>query len=350
MTDRPDSGQVSVLLSKSAPPRNDWTAGYASSDTIGSILDGSYVPPEPLYGVRTDGYALCYPGCVNGLVGDPESGKTHILRAMSAEALLSGGSVLHFDLDHNGVAVTIIALRRLGVPAATLLDPMRFRYLSPESRDDYLNAVRDARFWAPDLVGVDSLGEVVSLFGGKTESDVDYTRIHREALQPFADSGACVVYIDHLAKAIASREFGGTGTHAKKRALHGSLIRVLCTQTFIIGEGGKARLSIVKDSPGEVRRVSPRAPAGQEQHAGDFALIQLPEGMHWRFYAPPMPTPEEQHAAAEQAAEAKAHKDADELANLPIRPTTVREVKEAMGWGSTRATDALRALRNRNQA
>lgn len=66
------------------------------------VLRAGYERPSPSRGAeRADGLRLLYAAAVNGLVGDPETGKTLIATAMAAEGLARGESVLWIDVDHN---------------------------------------------------------------------------------------------------------------------------------------------------------------------------------------------------------------------------------------------------------
>ena len=299
---------------------------------VAAILAGKDEGPLPSIATRTDGAALLYRERVNGLVGDPETGKSWILLAAEAEVLLAGQRVLHLDLDHNGGTAIVRNLRALGVPVETLVDRDRYRLLEPEDRDEYLAAVDDAADWAPDLVGIDSIGELLPLFGAKSVDGDDFTHVNRLAIAPLARHAA-VVYIDHLPKGGDSREYGGIGTVAKKRAANGALLRVVATRPFAPGQGGRARVTVIKDRHGKVREISSHE---REPHAADFELIALPEdGLGWKLWAPgPVPV---------------AKSDVELLLDLDPPPKSVRDVRDRMKWGGDRSQNALTLYRSRNE-
>ncbi|ERG64835.1 hypothetical protein L332_10315 [Agrococcus pavilionensis RW1] len=119
------------------------------------VLEGGYERREPTRGAtRVDGLRLLYAGAVNGLVGDPETGKTLIATAIAAEGLARGESVLWIDVDHNGPAATLARLRRFGVPKATLTDPALFRLAVPDEQSAVLHVVAEAELWQPALAVV----------------------------------------------------------------------------------------------------------------------------------------------------------------------------------------------------
>ena len=108
---------------------------------VAALLDGNLPePPKPRAGIRDDGHTIFYAAQVNGLFGDPESGKTLICQAVEAEALKNGRRVLSLDLDHNGPEATISRLLMLGAPWEALRDRSLFRYVEPE--DETLHAYR----------------------------------------------------------------------------------------------------------------------------------------------------------------------------------------------------------------
>lgn len=233
-------------------------------------------PPTPDYLRRTDGAALLYRGRVNRLFGDPESGKTWVLLAAAGSVLAEGGRVAHVDVDHMGAALLVGRLGLLGVPLPVLGDPGRFRMYEPTDGEALRAMTADVAGWSPDLVGVDSLGEVLPMLGLSSNSPDDYTEAHRAVIQPLADSGACVVVIDHLAKSSDSRRQGPGGTLAKGRPVRGVSLRVRRTRDYAPGKGGASVLSVDKDTPGGVRAVCPPV-SGGEASAGLFRLAPVGE-------------------------------------------------------------------------
>ena len=52
----------------------------------------------------------------------------------------------------------------------------------------------------PNLVVVDSIGELLPMFGGDSNSADEYSAVHRAALTSFAATGAGVLALDHVSK------------------------------------------------------------------------------------------------------------------------------------------------------
>lgn len=297
---------------------------------VASILSGDFEPPRTsVGGRRSDSVALLYAGAVNVLLGAPEAGKTLVAGAMAADELFSGGKVLWVDLDQNGAGPLLSRFRAFGVDVDTLCDTSRFRLAIPEDADALRAVVRDD--WIPTLAVVDSIGELVPMFGANSNNADEFTAVNRAVLVALASKGAGVLAIDHEAKSTESAVYGATGTMAKKRAVDGALLRVTNTRPFRPGFGGAARLSIVKDRHGYLRSL---AESDREPLIAEFVLEQRADSMLARFLMPtPKPVPID---------------DVDRLAALVPPPKSQRDVQNRMQWGGSRALRALRELRERS--
>lgn len=305
---------------------------------IAALLEGGIPdPPAPDVLTRDDGHALFYAGQVNYVFGDPESGKTWIALAAVAETLRSGGTALVVDIDHNGTGPTVSRLQMLGAPPAALADQSRFRYCAPEDRDHLLHVVADARAWRPEVTVLDSIGELLPMFGASSNSPDDFTAVHAAVMKPLAaQAGSCVISIDHLAKNTESRSQGATGTAAKRRTIGGVSLRVKVQDAFTPGQGGSCLLTIHKDRHGGLRAVSPIGDS--EPIAGTFRMTTRDGATSWKVYSP--------RDGDRNPAEAAPAADVDALRALDPAPSSVRDVKDRMGWGSTRASLAWRTFQS----
>ena len=258
---------------------------------VAALMDGGLPEsPKPEVLTRSDGVKLFYRGEVNILFGDPEHGKTWVALAAAAEELIAGGKVLFVDLDHNGAESIITNLLLFGVPKEVVGNPDRFRHYEHDNAAMVVRVVADCAPWCPDVVVVDSSGELLPLFAASSDNADDFTRVHNRILQPLAMTGAAVLLIDHLAKQQESRRQGPGGSMAKRRTVGGLSLRVVREQPFVKGRGGAARLMINKDRHGGVRENCPLVPAGRdtEQLAGTFLLEADDDGeTTWRV-APPV--------------------------------------------------------------
>jgi hypothetical protein len=318
--------------------------GEDYADVASIIAHGVEQRTPDAGGVRNDGVRLAYSGAVNGLVGPPESGKTLVAVAQASDELKAGGRVLHIDADHNGPQATIGLYLSFGVDRDVLADPERFRYVDVRSAEHVRRVVADAADWSPTFVPVDSIGEIVPLFGGDSNSNDDYRRIHREILTPLTRAGAAVLVLDHEAKANGPGGYA-IGASAKKAAIDGSYLAVSAVEPFTPGQGGAAALSILKDRFGGLRAESP---GGKNPSAAVFRLDSRGGSSTWEFWRGRT----EDERAGEQV-------DADvafvlALPEFPASRTVlqaaVKAAHDGKGWGNDRAHAALTSARARRDA
>lgn len=304
---------------------------------VAALLNGGLPePPAPVLLARTDGVCLFYAGQVNQLFGDPESGKTWIALAAVVEALHAGRRALVLDLDHNGVVAIVARLLDLGAGPELLGDPDKFRYTEPEDAAHLERVVADARTWRPAMVIVDSIGELLPLLRLSSNSPDDFTTAHSTALKPFAQAGAAVIAIDHLAKNPDSRTQGASGTAAKRRAVGGTSLRVTVKDEFAPGHGGSCYINVFKDRHGGLRK---HCPSGiREPSAGVFTLRQVGERLSWEV------VPGERGDSF--AANGVRDEDIAELDGLDPPPTSQRDVQKRLRWGGSRALMTLNAWRD----
>lgn len=310
---------------------------------VAAMLDnGLPEPPAPVLLKRTDGHALFYAGQLNLLYGLPESGKTLVAQAATVEALREGRRVGFIDIDHNGPAATVCRLLDMGAPEKALRDPDLFRYIEPEDKAQVIAVVRDMKAWRPAVVVVDSVGELMPLFGLNSNSPDDFTIAHSSVLKPLAMAGAAVLAIDHLPKNTDNHSNGPTGTAAKRRAVGGVMLRVTVGTPFAPGKGGTAYLVVNKDRHGGLRRNCPTD--GKEPAAGVFTIAASEDSIPWRVVAP---RAGDTDAAVAQQRNVPAG-DVAALDTLEPPPESVRDVMTRLRWGSNRATAALGAWRSRS--
>ena len=273
-------------------------------------------------GVRDDGACLIYPEAVNVLVGDPEQGKSLVAAALAVEVVQRGGVVVWLDLDHNGAPAFRSRLVALG--AGEFLSQIKFA--QPDDREGVAEVVGWVAENKPDLFVVDSMGELLPMFGANSDSADDYTRVHRLVLTTAARSGAAVLAIDHLAKGADSRAYGASGTMAKKRAVDGAMFRVEALRPFVPGKGGEASMKLIKDRHGSVRAAGD---GNKEPVIARFVLAGGGDdgGGDWSLESPaPRVDPVDQDVIA--------------LALLDPSPTSQREVRARMKWGAERTKKA----------
>lgn len=293
--------------------------------------------PKPEVLPFSDDFCLFYASSFNLIFGDTESGKTWLCLAAVASVLNDGGKATIIDLDHNGAPALIGHLIKLGADTEMLEDLNRFRLSEPGDRIDLQQVVQDQLVIKPDVVVLDSLGEILPLFRANSNSADDFTTVHAEVIKPLTRNGASVLVVDHLAKNADSRSFGPTGTAAKMRATDGLAVRVTAERQFTSGEGGKAKLQVFKDRYGGVRS---NYPSDTKPVIGTFELISDGDDLDYAFHS------------AQVVSIRKDPKDdqkqlADDLTALreayTIKPT-VREARKTLSCSQGRAIRAVNAF------
>lgn len=312
------------------PVRNP-ECGYVDISAL--LDDGIPDPPTPQVCQRSDGVGLFYRGQFNTVFGDPESGKTLLCDYATAEELTAGGKVLRLDLDHNGPDSTVNRQIDFGADEAALRDSDRFLYVEPGDRAQAIAVIEDMADWKPTLVIIDSIGELLPLFGAGSNSADEFTDVHTRVIKPLTRTGACVVGIDHLAKGSDSRAFGSTGTAAKKRTIGGTSIRVKVDSAFTPDKGGSAYLSINKDRHGGLRRHSPSG--DREPLCGKFVILGNTIAI-----AAPMGDERNPDETADPD-------DVAAIAALSPPPTSVKDARERLGWRNDRTGKAFRAWKSK---
>lgn len=260
------------------------STGLADLAWVGNEGQAPRQPP-PSYLHRTDGNAIFYAGLVNGIFGDPEHGKTWVAQCAAAEALRDGGTAAMIDVDHNGPDASAARMLLLGARIEDIADPAKFRYYEPEDAEQLLNAAAELTTRAPDVLIVDSIGELFAMLGVNPNDEVEVTKAMRLVCTRPAIAGSCVITIDHLPKGVDARASGfAIGSIAKKRMIRGSYIRADAKAKPTPGDVGRIVLRIEKDTRGELRRSSGGG------YAGTLVLDSTREDwLEWRITRAELP-------------------------------------------------------------
>src|SRR5690625_756007 len=112
-----DSGvtRYSPLVSVTSNGNSNGSKPRVQYGNVGALLAGE-IPPAPIPEIlaRQDGTGLFYPGQVNMLFGDPETGKTFVALAAIVESINAGCKAAMLDLDHNGMESIVSRLIDMG--------------------------------------------------------------------------------------------------------------------------------------------------------------------------------------------------------------------------------------------
>lgn len=223
----------------------------------------------PAFLAREDGTHLFYPGKVNGLIGESESGKTWVALLAVQQALDAGHAVLYLDFEDTYSGIT-------GRLTSMGADLARFYYTAPDVAltDEHRAALTDdITHIQPTLIILDGFNAAMTLLGLDLNSNTDATRFAQDLLRPLSKTGAAVAYVDHLPKNREGQFKGGIGAQAKRAMTTGCAIRVDVEQEFGKGQTGRLKLTVDKDRPGLVR-----ASAAGGKHLGHAILTSSPLG------------------------------------------------------------------------
>jgi hypothetical protein len=310
---------------------------------VRQLLGDGLQLPAPDVLPFSDDFCLFYSSSFNLIYGDTESGKTWLCLAAVASVLHDGGTATIIDLDHNGAPALIGNLIKLDVDAEILQDPRRFRLSEPGDRLDLVEVVQDQAVANPDIVILDSLGEILPLFRANSNSADDFTAVHAEVIKPLTRNGASVLVVDHLAKNADSRNFGPAGTAAKLRAIDGIAVRVDAEWQFTPGKGGTAKLQVQKDRYGGVRRNYPNS---SKPVIGTFELIADGDALGYTFHSAQIVS----LAEAGSENEKRLAEDVAKLREVYTTKPTVREARETLKCSQRRALRAVNAFTTEREA
>lgn len=251
---------------------------------LGPYLNGTYSPPRPRYGLRSDGVPLIYPGMVHSIAGESEGGKTWLALLVVAERLLAGDAALFVDLE-DGPASFTERLLLLGVPVDVITD--RMRYLRPSgpltlAAREHLAAAADGAAVAV----IDAVTEAMSLHGLRPKDDVDVAAFLDLLPRWIAARGPAVLQLDHVVKDTESRGRWATGSQHKLSGLDGSAFVVEPVHRFGRGMHGRSRVLLAKDRHGAVRPHQVSTKGGRDWIADLVVDAREPAAVFAELVAP----------------------------------------------------------------
>ena len=221
---------------------------------LAAAWDGEQIPP-PSLGRLECGNGLFYRGRINGVHGEPESGKSWLCWITVAQTLIEGGKALYLDYEdsEHGAAERLNAL---GVWRQTALSD-RFGYIRPEEPLSLGNASNDwktllAKGW--DVVIVDSTNESMIMEGLDPNDNRDAGVFTRRLVRPIVEAQSAAVLSDHVAKNRDTRGTWALGAQQKRAMIRGASYSVERLRPFGRGLEGEAILRVAKDTPGAIRQ------------------------------------------------------------------------------------------------
>lgn len=281
---------------------NSW-AGLQMSQWEGRDL----TPPKPTLMTRTDGQALLYPGRVNLLFGRPEAAKSFIALRMLLDHLSSNPTAraLYLDMedDPETLATRSLLLESRARDGATWELLSRMTYVRPEGPLDVMlldpprsstpkanrEFFRDElAHWQPEVIVVDGVTALYGMHGLDTNKATDTDKV-TSWLKALCGSGdRTVLVIDHVNKG-SQRGSMATGSQHKIAMVQGTALQAWVVRPPRPDSEGLVKLLVVKDRPGEVRRVSldPAEDGGEQwQIAADVTVHSTEHHANFRIEPP----------------------------------------------------------------
>lgn len=251
---------------------------------LSGVLDGTWTPPRPTVGVRSDGVGLLYPGKCHTVVSETEAGKTWFALSAAQDEMAGGSDVVYVDFEDTEGGI-VGRLLNLGVHRDAIAE--HFHYVRPADqlgsgihRDD-LDRVLVSR--APTLAILDGITEGMVMHGLDPLKNNDAAAFGRMLPRRIAESGAAVASLDHVTKDRDGRGRYALGAVHKLNGLDGAAYVLDSRTPFGIGITGRSTVKIAKDRIGQLRRNGLPAAGGMHwygdlvltSHGEDFAEVSI---------------------------------------------------------------------------
>jgi hypothetical protein len=223
-----------------------------------NLNDVKDFPPEPppSVGMRTDDFVhLLYEGKVHTIYGEPGGMKSWFTQVIAAQVVEGGDRVLIIDFENTPRSVydRFICLG-LGEEEISLIHAIQpEQAFSAEDRKMIEQAAAEHRY---KLIVVDGTTDAMVMFGLEPEKNADAAKFDKGFLKPLAQTGAAVIYVDHVAKSTESRGTWSFGAQHKKSAIDGASFGVEMLSSFGEGMTGRAKILIHKDKVGKLFKWS----------------------------------------------------------------------------------------------
>ena len=261
-------GESKELQTLNVPDYNP--SGVQMHDEEGNVIaDSSWIPKEigdyeleadvqPTMLKREDGNFILYPGKINAIFGESESGKTWVALEAVRQELSAGNTVFYIDFEDSARGI-LNRLKTLKTPTERF---KAFLYANPDS--PHTPAISEALMaslaeFRPSLVVVDGVNAAMNLMGLDLEKNKDATAFSQTILRPLRAFGAGILTIDHVTKSKDTRGNYAIGAQAKRADIDGVAVSVAVEQPFGRGIDGALSLTVTKDRPGFVRAICPDA-------------------------------------------------------------------------------------------
>ena len=207
------------------------------------------LPPSPVLRpslmYRTDGQALLLSGSRHTVFGPSGSGKSWLALYGCLERLRAQEAVIYLDFESSPYRVR----ERLREMGATDDDLDRFAYVRPVESSYRLSDADRMHLlgFGATLVIFDGVTDAMALDSLEANVGSDTARFYNGLPLQFGDTGAAVVFIDHVARDGRGKE--PIGSVHKKGGLDLGY-RISCVTPFSRGISGRIAITLAKDRHG----------------------------------------------------------------------------------------------------
>jgi hypothetical protein len=260
-----------------------WHRSWQPADLTAS-LNGTYEPPRPTVGARTDKAGMFYPSRMHTVASESEGGKTWLALSAACDEIAAGNHVAYLDFEDDQDAM-VGRLLTLGMHRDRIHD--QFHYIRPEDplgtgiNLDDLHTVLEQH--SPTLGIVDGVTDAMVLHGLNPLDNSDAAKFSRLLPRRITASGAACVNLDHVTKDRQNRGRYALGAIHKLNGLNGAAYVLENRRAFGIGITGKSTLKISKDRPAQLRANALPAGMGMwwygdlvlRSHGEEFAEVSI---------------------------------------------------------------------------
>ena len=252
----------------SEPPRlrvvedDDLPTSWEPVD-LTEVLSGTWTPPNPGVGLRSDDVGLFYPGKIHSVASESEAGKTWFVLAVTFQELQAGNTVVFIDFedDEGGVVGRLLTL---AADKDWIKD--RFIYLRPSQpliAGPTVDALNESLERRPTLAVIDGVTEAMVMHGLNPNDNRDVAVFESKLPRLIAASGAATVCLDHVPKSEEARGRYAIGGVHKLNAIDGAAYVLEISAPIGVNLAGRSTILIGKDRPGQLRKhAQPRRKDG----------------------------------------------------------------------------------------
>jgi hypothetical protein len=307
---------------------NDW-----EPQDLTAAISGELKAPKPTIGMTSTGECLFYDGQVNGIHGESGIGKTWTLQLPAVQEIQKGNHVVWIDLEDPNAASMVTRLRALGVTDQQLRTQLHYIHPDSAAGSEAVATVQATiKATQASLCVIDSMGEAFSLESLNENNDSEVGPWIRRVLRPLADTGTCVVVIDHATKS-RDNPLHASGSKRKRAAITGASYLVTAPQPLSRNAPGKLTVTVAKDRHGYRAAGTKAATITLESH--------LDGGITWAIHTPT--TTEQGEPSEVSFAAAAAAKACEQYQSDHGSPPSKNGLSEAMSAGFKGGSELKRA-------